>query len=150
MSKKQLIRLNENQLKRIVSESVRMVLKEIHDDFPHAEFDGEENSIDDELTHGDMDLTPVIRAAKHAAQNPRHTYKAYVKGFLFNITFQPDGVFKGYGATMSFSPDWAHTNHCYGPTLEDFIASVKNHIKNAMTIFTNGGKFTEKRHINKF
>ena len=47
--KKNVIKLNENTLRQIVAESVKKVLKEMIDDYPTAEFEGQEYTIDDEL-----------------------------------------------------------------------------------------------------
>lgn len=47
--KKNIVKINENTLKQIVAESVKKVLKEMIDDYPTAEFEGQEYTIDDEL-----------------------------------------------------------------------------------------------------
>lgn len=47
--KKNVVKINENTLRQIVAESVKKVLKEMIDDYPTAEFDGQEYTIDDEL-----------------------------------------------------------------------------------------------------
>ena len=47
--KKNIVKINENTLRQIVAESVKKVLKEMIDDYPTAEFEGQEYTIDDEL-----------------------------------------------------------------------------------------------------
>jgi hypothetical protein len=47
--KKNTVKLNESTLRKMVSESVKKVLKEMIDDYPTAEFEGQEYTIDDEL-----------------------------------------------------------------------------------------------------
>lgn len=46
---KKQVKLNEARLGKIVAESVKKVLKEMIDDYPTAEFEGQEYTIDDEL-----------------------------------------------------------------------------------------------------
>ena len=47
--KKNIVKINEKTLRQIVAESVKKVLKEMIDDYPTAEFEGQEYTIDDEL-----------------------------------------------------------------------------------------------------
>ena len=69
MNRKQTIRLNETQLKRLVAESVKNVLKEDYDSFG--------NSMSSRIYDHDGEFAKTIFAAMEAIENEMKRYDSY-------------------------------------------------------------------------
>lgn len=80
---------------------------------------------------------------KWTKENPNHTRKIIVCGFLFCIHW--DVTYKWFSVTMYYSPRWAHNHSFCAYTEESFYKYAEDEIKESMVIFKNGGHFNQVR-----